>query len=346
MKTLTQIKLEYMNFTDAEVYQKQRIKIKNLLPEIGIDQMREEILQGLACREKYISSKFFYDEIGSVLFEEITHQPEYYPNRTEKSILREIAPALMNNGKPAMEIIELGSGDCSKISILFEAVDKPTLEHLNYFPVDVSESAIEKSANELAQMYPYLKINGYVADFMHQLKDIPRSEKPRLICFFGSTIGNFSPKNSKNIIRNLAKGILPGDSLLIGFDLVKPKVVLNAAYNDLKGVTLKFNKNILNAVNNILESDFKNEDFDHLSFFNHQKSRVEMHLVANKDCLVQSPWGDEPIRFKKGDSIHTENSNKFTAGGIEKLIEGTGLQIQKIHTDPKNWFALVHLGRD
>ena len=334
-----------MNFTDVEVFQKQRIKIKNLLPEIGIEHMREEILQGLKCEKKHISSKFFYDEKGSALFEEITHQPEYYPTRTEKSILRDIAPALMNNGKPAMEIIELGSGDCSKISILFEAVDKPKLAHLDYLPLDVSESAIEKSANELSKFYPYLRINGYVADFMHQLKDIPRSEKPRLICFFGSTIGNFTATDAKKIIANLAEGVMSGDSLLVGFDLVKPEEVLNAAYNDSKGVTLQFNKNMLNAVNNIMDSNFRDEDFDHFSFFNSKKSRVEMHLVANKDCEVHSPYCDKPFRFKKGERIHTENSHKFSVGQIEEMIEDTGLEIKKIHTDPKSWFALVHFGR-
>lgn len=334
-----------MNFTETGVFQKQQISIKNLLPEIGVEQIRKEILQGLTCREKYISSKFFYDDAGSQLFEEITHQPEYYPTRTEKSILKQIAPELMNNGKSSMEIIELGSGDCSKISLLFEAVEKPTLEHLDYLPLDVSESAIQKSADDLTKIYPYLKINGYVADFMHQLDEIPRSEKPRLICFFGSTIGNFNPEDAQKIIKSIAKGVLPGDSLLVGFDLVKPEEILSAAYNDAQGVTLKFNKNILNSVNNIIASDFKEADFDHFSYFNAENSRVEMHLVANKDCVVSSTYFGEPLQFRKGDRIHTENSNKFTIQDIGKLIEGSDLKVEKIYTDPNNWFALVQFGK-
>lgn len=330
-----------MNFTDADVFQNQQITIKNLLPEMGIDQVRAEILEGLLCEDRHISSKFFYDTAGSKLFEEITCQPEYYPTRTEKSILAKIAPKLIN-GNSSLEIIELGSGDCSKISILFEAVDKPTLAHLNYIPVDVSESAIEKSANDLTRTYPYLKINGYVADFMHQLDEIPRSEKPRLICFFGSTIGNFSADDATKIIRNLAKGIIPGDSLVVGFDLVKPAETLNAAYNDASGVTEKFNKNILNSVNSILQSDFKLQDFDHVSFYNPEKERVEMHLKANKNCRINSPFSDSPIVIEQGQQIHTENSHKFTPDIIEKLIANTGLSIQQVYTDPKNWFALVH----
>ncbi|MFW5832123.1 MAG: L-histidine N(alpha)-methyltransferase [Prolixibacteraceae bacterium] len=330
-----------MNFTEAGVFQKQQIRIVNLLPEIGIEQIRKEILQGLTGREKYISSKFFYDHTGSHLFEEITHQPEYYPTRTEKSILKQIAPELMNNGNSSMEVIELGSGDCTKISILFEAVEKPTLEHLDYLPLDVSESAIQKSAGELSQIYPYLKINGFVADFMHQLDEIPHPDKPRLICFFGSTIGNFNMEDAKKIMKSIAKGVQPGVALLVGFDLVKPGEILSAAYNDAKGITLKFNKNILNSVNHIIASDFKEDDFDHFAYFNVEKSRIEMHLIANKNCTVKSSFLGEPLHFKKGDGIHTENSNKFSVNDIEKLIEDSELKVEKIYTDPKNWFALV-----
>lgn len=334
-----------MNFTDAEVFQNQQITIKNLLPEMGIDQVRAEILEGLLCENKHISSKFFYDTAGSKLFEEITCLPEYYPTRTEKSILAKIAPKLIN-GNSSVEIIELGSGDCSKISILFEAVEKPTLEHIDYLPVDVSESAIEESANELSQRYPYLKIKGYVADFMHQLDEIPRSDKPRLICFFGSTIGNFTPEDAGKIIRSIANGVLPGDSLLVGLDLVKPEEVLTAAYNDNSGTTRKFNKNILSSVNSILQSDFNEDDFEHFSFFNTEKSRVEMHLVANKDCRVNSPFSDSPVVIKKGQKIHTENSHKFTSADFDRLIENSGLKIKEVYTDSDNWFALVHFYRE
>ncbi|MDX1285857.1 MAG: L-histidine N(alpha)-methyltransferase, partial [Draconibacterium sp.] len=276
-----------MNFEEVGILQKNRATIKNLLPEIGIEQARAEIINGLVSEKPFISSKFFYDEKGSQLFEEITKLEEYYPTLTEKKILREIAPELMNRNS-SFEIIELGSGDCSKISILLDAVENQNLENLRYIPVDFSKSAIEDSANELAERFPNLEINGYVADFTNQIGLVPHSEKPRIICFLGSTIGNFSKKESIDILINLSKGLLPGDSLLVGFDMIKDERILYSAYNDAKGITAKFNKNILNVVNHIMKTNFDSEDFEHLSFFNKEKLRIEMHLLANRDCLITS----------------------------------------------------------
>lgn len=333
-----------MNFTGGVISQQQKVKIKNLLPEIGISQMREEIIQGLTAEPKSISSKYFYDKTGSELFNKITQLPEYYPTRTEKSILHQIAPDLMNRNT-SFEIIELGSGDCSKISILLDAIDAQHLENIHYVPVDVSKSAIENSALELSDRYSGLRINGYVADFMHQLNLIPRKTRQRIICFFGSTIGNFSAADSELIINNLANELERGDSLLIGFDLVKPRHLLHAAYNDAKGITHAFNKNILNVVNQIIESDFQPDDFDSHSFFNEDKLRNEMHLVANKNCTVCSPFLKEHLRLEKGDSFHTESSHKYSVSTIEKLIKHTDLTIQNIFTDSNQWFALVEFGK-
>ena len=333
-----------MNFNETILLQKKKVKIKNLLPEIGIEKAREEIVAGLIAENKNISSKYFYDETGSVLFEEITELPEYYPTRTEKTILKKIAPELMNRYS-SFEIIELGSGDCSKISILLDAVDDWDSKNIRYIPVDVSSSAIENSADELVQKYRELEINGYVADFIHQINLIPHSEKPRMIFFLGSTIGNFLIPDSINIIRNLAQEIESGDSLLVGFDLIKPESVLHAAYNDSRGVTQHFNKNILNVVNRIIEADFDNDCFDHLSFFNNKKLRVEMHLVANKNCTVNSPFFENPIHFEKGDSIQTENSHKYNLTNIGQFIEATSLSVKNVYTDKKNWFAVVEFGK-
>ncbi len=334
-----------MNFIEPGVIEKQKVKIKNLLPEIGIERARQEIITGLMSEKRTISSKYFYDENGSELFEEITELPEYYPTRTEKNILQKIAPELMNRNS-SFEIIELGSGDCSKISILIDAIQKSNLEHINYIPLDISKSAIEKSANTLLDKFPEIKINGYVADFIHQLQQIPHSGKPRLICFLGSTIGNFSKTESTKILHNLSKGLMAGDSLLVGFDLVKPEQVMQAAYNDSRGVTKKFNKNILNVINTIIDSDFDIANFNHHSFFNREKSRIEMHLVANKNCVINSPFFSAPVRFEKGDSIHTENSHKYYLSGINELIANSGLVIKNSFTDSNNWFALVEFTND
>lgn len=329
-----------MNFSETGILQKQQLRIKNLLPEIGIEQARQEIIAGLTAENPHISSKFFYDDEGSKLFEEITELDEYYPTKTEMGILSEIASELMNRNS-SFEIMELGSGDCSKISILLEAVHSQNLKKLKYIPVDFSLTAIEDSANELTDRFPDLQINGYVADFIHQIDNIPHSEKARLICFLGSTIGNYTKEEAKEILINISSGLLNGDSLLIGFDLVKQDAVLHAAYNDAESVTAKFNKNILNVVNRIVESDFSPDNFDHLAFFNKEKSRIEMHLVANKPCHVQSPFLKNSISFKKGDFIHTENSHKFTLESIREIILGTQLTINNVYTDPNHWFALV-----
>jgi len=333
-----------MNFNESGVFLKQKIKVVNLLPEIGIDQARKEIISGLNTTNPYISSKYFYDQKGSELFVEITELKEYYPTRTEKEILRNISSEIMNR-KDAFEIIELGSGDCSKISILLDAVNKSSLKEIKYIPVDFSASAVEKSAADLSDRFPELEINGYVADFFHQLDQIPHTDQSRLVCFLGSTIGNFNLPEAKQIIQNLAKSIIVGDSLLIGFDLLKSKKILNEAYNDSKQITKKFNKNILKVVNGIIESNFRQDDFDHYARFVNEKNRIEMHLIANKECEVSTPFTRQAYVFKKGDSLHTENSHKFTMDTIRELVEGSSLEIDNVFTDPQNWFALVEFGK-
>lgn len=328
-----------MNFKEAGLYKEQKVRIKNLLPEIGIDKVRKEIIDGLNKHIPSISSKFFYDKVGSDLFEEITRLEEYYPTRMEKRILTELAPSIMCRAF-SFELIELGSGDCSKISILLKAVSNG-FENIKYIPVDFSESAIKNSANLLTNHFPGIEIQGYVADFAHQMNLIPHSARQRIVCFLGSTIGNFSETEAKDIIRSFADSMLKNDTLLIGFDLVKSESVLHAAYNDSKGVTEQFNKNILNVVNHILDSDFCLNDFDHLAFYNRERTRIEMHLVANKKIVVTSPFFEQALTFAKGQRIHTENSHKYTFMSIQELTKGTELVLKKIHTDKKNWFALV-----
>lgn len=333
-----------MNFIETEIFQKQKNRVKNLLPSIGIEQVRKEIISGLLAERPHISSKYFYDEKGSKLFEQITELAEYYPTRTEKRIIENMAPEIMNRHS-SFEIIELGSGDCSKISIFINAIDTTRLSEVNYIPVDFSQSAIEQSADKLSETFPQLSINAYVADFIHQIDVIPHGNKPRIICFLGSTIGNFSMTDAKAIIQNLANGVLPGDSLLVGFDMVKDESVLHAAYNDADDVTTDFNKNILNVVNNLIDSDFCLSDFKHCAFYNQTKMRIEMHLEARKDIVVNSPFLEKPIQFKKGHTIHTENSHKFNSDKILEVIENSGLQILNSYTDTNNWFALIEFGK-
>lgn len=332
-----------MNYTASAIVL-EKVKVHNLLPEIGIEKARNEILMGLTARRKYISSKYFYDEKGSSLFEKITQLDEYYPTRTEKAILKSIAPGLMGRNA-SFEIMELGSGDCSKISILMNALQPHNLENVRYIPVDVSKSAVEKSVQQLSRKFPQMEINGYVADFTHQLNQVPHSENPRMVCFFGSTIGNFSADESRHILQNLYDNLLEGDSLLVGFDLVKPEPVLHAAYNDSRGVTEQFNKNILNVANEIAGFDFNPEKFEHVAFFNRDELRIEMHLKAKTKCSVSSPFCNVPLEFQKDESIHVENSHKYSFESIEELANRAKFKIRNIFTDSKDWFALVELGK-
>ncbi len=328
-----------MNYVNEEVITASRISITNLLQEIGPNEVIREIVSGLRAEQKTISSKYFYNRTGSILFEEITRLEEYYPTRTEKSILKEIAPDLMKQ-YGEFEIIELGPGDNSKVSILLSAAKDLNLASMRYLPLDISQAALSVSAAELVRSYPNLHVEGYAVDFLSQFGTIER-EHPAIICFFGSTIGNFEWDASLELLRNLSGKMKKGDVLLLGMDMVKPAHVLHAAYNDASGVTEAFNKNILHSVNDLIKSDFNTEDFNHLAFYNKKKSRIEMHLVAKRDLSIHSEYIREEILLKKGETIHTENSHKYNSRHIREIVKSTGLQLNQTHTDEKGWFAVT-----
>ena len=213
-----------MNYNQTNTVAENNIELLNYLPNIGIGNVKEEIFEGLKAEQKYISPKFFYDGLGSELFEQITHLDEYYPTRTEQSIISSIVKELDIDFEN-LNIVELGSGDASKISLLLEQISIDKLKTINYFPVDISQSAIEKSAGELHRRFPLKNITGVVVDFFHQLNLIPKQGK-RLFCFFGSTIGNFKSNEAKEFIKNLSHNMQAGDSLLLGMDMVKDITVL------------------------------------------------------------------------------------------------------------------------
>ena len=327
-----------MNFVNEDIITLNRVSITNLLQEIGPDEARDEIIKGLLASQKSISSKYFYNPEGSRLFEEITSLEEYYPTRTEMGILNRIAPALMKQ-YAGFDIIELGSGDPSKISVLLGAAAELSADSIHYMPLDISQAAIRASSEALVDQYPNINIEGYAVDFISQF-DLVKRKRPALICFFGSTIGNFEWDQALELLRNIRRQMKEEDVLLMGMDLVKPESVLHAAYNDSRGVTAAFNRNILSTVNTLIESDFHAEDFDHLAFFNHEKSRIEMYLVANRDLLIQSPHIPGGLSFRKGESIHTENSHKYSQHHISEIVSATKLELKQSHRDEKGWFAL------
>ena len=315
--------------------------IDDFMPGIGDRSIREKLLDCLRSNPKTLPSVFFYDHRGSELYEKITRLEEYYPPKIEIPLLRSTAQKL----KPILkdcDLVELGSGDCSKISVFLDEVPEEIRQTLVYYPVDVSKKAIEKSACNLQDKYPEMEIHGITADFLEHIEKIPGDRK-RFFCFFGSTIGNLSEEKAVEFMSNLGKVMNKNDRLILGMDMVKDIDIIENAYNDRKGVTAEFNKNILNVANNHLETDFNPDDFEHVAFFNEDFSRIEMHLKAKRDLEVTSPILNDKIVFKKGETIHTENSHKYTVEGITKMANAAGLSVEQIFSDDKKWFSLVEM---
>jgi L-histidine N-alpha-methyltransferase len=324
---------------DQETLFKTSCTISDYLEKESVEETRKLIWDGLQSEPKYISSRFFYDDRGSELFEDITRLSEYYPTRLEKEILIREAPNIIRENK-ASNVIELGSGDCSKISLLFDALNQEQIENTQYVPVDVSRLAIQKSARILQDKYNGLRIHGILADFLKHLR-FPSSNGTKLVCFFGSTLGNFEPEIAHRFLLNVSEMMNPGDQMLLGLDMVKDKDVLEKAYNDEAGVTELFNKNILNVINRNIGSDFNPQDFEHHAFFNEEYHRIEMHLKARQSVLVTTDDGQK-IKIKKDEMIHTENSHKFSGSDIMELAVLTGFKVKDVFTDPDKWFSLVH----
>jgi L-histidine N-alpha-methyltransferase len=304
-----------------------------------IKREEEEILAGLTAPRKRLPCKFFYDETGSKLFEEITRLEEYYPSRAEKAILERYAGELMEGAEGA-SLVEIGSGDCSKISILLRALPRETLRMVTYVPVDVSESAMEASRCQLERRFGAIEVRGIVADFMHQMHLVSPYEN-RIFCFFGSTIGNLERQDAFQFVRRLGSLMQRGERLLLGLDMVKERDVLERAYNDAKDVTARFNKNILRVANRTIGTDFAPEEFRHRAFFDEEKQRVEMHLVAARDVTVTSPWFEAELEIREGETIHTENSHKFTEDDIRGFAARGGFSVRGVYADGNAWFTLV-----
>jgi len=327
-----------------------RLLIHNSEHFIINNEFVKDVEKGLADKQKHISPKFFYDKKGSKLFEEICDQPEYYLNRSESLILKRSVDEIMDKlGEKQISIIELGNGNSLKTRILL----KPILANLRkvcYFPIDVSLKTLKKSLKDLSKEYVNLEIFGicsdYVSgltkinDFMKMKNNIPKN---KLIIFLGSSIGNFHPKEAKNFLYSLKSYIRQEDALLIGIDLEKDKRILDKAYNDKKGLTAKFNLNILSRINRELDGEFKLSSFEHKSFYNIHKHRIEMHLESKLDQEVRVGATKKTFHFKKGETIHTENSYKYSQNNLNELVKNAGLEMIQSFTDRKKQYTLILL---
>ena len=316
-------------------------ELQNYLEDTFRHEIKRDVLNGLTSTNKSIPSKYFYDEKGSRIFDEICHLPEYYPTRTELSILKNAAEGIMANFQGG-DMIELGSGANRKIRMLLDAAGPSERSSIRYIPVDVSGTALTGAVDELIGIYPDLAVLGIVADFIHHINVIPNS-RPKLIIFFGGTIGNLNEEECISFLKSV-RGIMNiGDRFLLGLDMIKPKEVLEAAYNDSQGTTAEFNRNILRVINRELNANFSSSVFDHVAFFNRERERVEMHLKTRKDISVDISDLNLTVELKEGETIHTEICRKFSRESAGKMISEAGLTVAKWYTDPKGWFSLVEV---
>lgn len=298
-----------------------------------------DVLRGLRAGKKHIAAKYFYDAAGSHLFEQITDLPEYYPTRCEMGILTEHAREIASLIKPGAALVEFGAGSSKKVRILLKAAP----ELAAYVPVDICGEMIEQEAADLARDMPSLKVFPVTADICHSftLPPVVRAAPVRAGFFPGSTIGNFEPHEAAAFLGNAARILKGGATLIVGFDLIKPVEVLHAAYNDKAGVTAKFNLNLLTRMNRELGGNFKLENFEHHAFYNRELNRIEMHLASRKRQKVRV--AGETIEFRAGETIHTENSYKYSVESLGALARGVGWRPGPIWTDAKRYFCIQAL---
>jgi len=259
------------------------------------------------------------------------------------SLLKNAAPAIMKDFRQG-DIVEFGSGANWKIKTLLDAANERNNTDLRYVPVDVSESALIEASEELLGIYSDLRVTGIVADFTKEVQNIP-ANGDKLFVFLGSTIGNLSEEEGVHFLRKITALMERNDQLLLGFDMLKSKDILEPAYNDSQGITAEFNKNSLNVINRELDGDFKLEHFDHVAYLNTEKEQIEMHLLANRNVSVNIQELDLTIEMKKGETIHTEISRKFTRESIGNLAQGAGLSTYRWFSDCDGWFSLVAMKR-
>lgn len=297
-----------------------------------------ELLAGLARPQKSISPKYFYDAAGSALFERICHLPEYYPTRTELGILRAHAHDMAAHMGPHAEVVEFGAGSLHKVRLLLDAMDRPR----RYIPIDISGDHLHAAAHSLRQAYPTLDVQPHIADFTQDLSLPPHAPgQGRRVGFFpGSTLGNFDPCEALRFLRQCAR-VLAGGALILGADLVKSPDVLHAAYNDAQGVTAAFNRNVLARANRELGADFHLHQFAHSAFYNAAHQRIEMHLMST--CAQTVHLGGSVFTFAEGETLHTENSYKFTVDGLHQMACQAGLTPGPTWTDPERQFCLLWL---
>ncbi len=300
--------------------------------------MVAEVAAGLSSPQKELSPKYFYDQRGSELFEEITRLEEYYPTRTERALLEAWMPGLIRR-LGTRTLLELGAGSAEKSRVILNAMRAAGTAEL-YVPIDVSASFLSQTATRLRREYPRLAVEPAIADISEDFTLPRRLPRPALYAFLGGTIGNFYPTAAIRLLGRVRAAMEPGDRFLMGVDLRKNVARIEAAYNDAAGVTAAFNRNMLLVLNQELGASFDPMAFDHRAFYEPVAHRIEMHLVSRREQRVEVP-GVGTIRFAAGESLRTEISCKHDRESVAQLFESAGLEIEAWRTDPDSHFALV-----
>jgi L-histidine N-alpha-methyltransferase len=317
------------------------------LPQAAYTALGSEVFRGLTSRPRTLSPWLFYDQQGSHLFEQITELDEYYLTRTERGIFQANADAIIaaasvptpHGLQRDLTVIELGAGTATKTGLLLEAAVRRQ-QAVTYYAIDVSASALREAQRNLTAAIPGITFESRVADYTDGLGDIPANGTRRLVLYIGSSLGNFEPADARQLLRDVRNQLAPGDMLLLGLDLVKDVPTLIAAYDDTRGVTAAFNRNVLARINRELGADFDLMKFRHKVCWNGERARIEMHLESLVAQDVSIPALELCIPFRRGESIHTENSYKFSIDGAQHLLAQTGFTIVEHWTDPQRWFGV------
>jgi L-histidine Nalpha-methyltransferase len=315
------------------------IQIDSWLSEADERVLANDVLDGLTRPFKELPPKHFYDTRGSELFEQICELPEYYPTRTELAILRARAREIVESTSVG-ELVELGSGAADKARLLLDEMARAGTIH-RYIPFDVAESVVRDAAHQLVEDYEGLRVHGVIGDFQRHLDRIPPANGvPRLVALLGGTIGNLPPGTRRGLLRDISSLLGPCDRLLLGTDLVKDPEMIEAAYDDSRGLTAEFNRNVLHVVNRELGADFSPESFEHVAFFDRRHEWVEMRLRASRPCSVLIADLGLRIEFAAGEELRTEISAKFTRARVEADLASVGLELEHWYTDEQELFAL------
>ena len=311
------------------------------LPEAARTPFGAEVYTGLTSRPKTLSPWLFYDAQGSDLFEQITELPEYYPTRTERSILSAHADQIVAKaaGCDPLTIIELGAGTATKTGLLLRAAVRRQSEVI-YHAIDVSGSALEEAKRRIEAELEGVAVIPRVADYTDGLGQISAEGQKRMVLYIGSSIGNFEPEDAMELLRDIRRELKPGEKLLLGVDMVKDRETLLAAYDDAAQVTAAFNKNVLTRINRELDANFNLNLFRHRVRWSEECSRIEMHLESLIAQTVEIPGLELEIKLQRGETIHTENSYKFRDEGVIEMLERADFHMSDHWTDERDWFGV------